>query len=79
MTKKLVFDRPISLSLRSGQTVKIPNDEVWKIFSAGSMELNGDITSASPETAIFGGGSTISSSGNSATGISGIAFKIVEV
>lgn len=79
MTKKLVFDRPISLSLRSGQNVKIPNDEVWKIFSAGSIVLNEDTTSASPETAILGGGSTISGSGNSATGISGIAFKIVEV
>lgn len=78
MTKKLVFDRPISLSLKNNQSVIIPNDEVWKIFSAGSMELNGDTTSDSPETAILGGGSTISDSGNGTTGISGIAFKIVE-
>lgn len=79
MTKKLVFDRPISLSLRSDQNVKIPNGEVWKIFSAGSMKLNGNTTQSTPATAILGGGSTISGSGNGTSGISGIAFKIVEV
>lgn len=79
MTKKLVFDRPISLSLRSNQHVIMPKDEVWKIFSAGSLELNGDTTRASAETALLGGGSTISGSGSGTSGISGIAFKIVEV
>lgn len=78
MTKKLVFDRPISLSLKNNQSVIIPNDEVWKIFSSGSMELNGGTTQSTPATAILGGGSTISGSGNATTGISGIAFKIVE-
>lgn len=78
MTKKLVFDRPLSLSLRSDKSVKIPNDEVWKIFSVGSMKLNGDTTQSTPATAILGGGSTISGSGNGTSGISGIAFKIVE-
>ena len=79
MTKKLVFDRPISLSLGSNQRVIMPKDEVWKIFSAGSMVLNGDTTQSTPATAILGGGSTISGSGSGTSGISGIAFKIVEV
>lgn len=75
MAKKLVFDRTLWITAKSGFKITVPEDEVWKLGSA-DYETIKESSFNSASDRIIGGGSKITASAEAC--FSGIAFKIVE-
>lgn len=84
MAKKLVLDRPINLTIKDDSTVTVPADEVWKVSATipgnSLAELNDvrateNSTGAAVRNLVLGGGAKI----KGLVGLTGIAFKLVEV
>lgn len=87
MPKKLVLDRALSIYLTGGQSVTIPEGEVWKLSLAGNVKIN-DVffqwrDNNKVTGGLFTGGFKIKTGSDSASSdgvsLSGLAFKLQEV
>lgn len=88
MSKRLVLDRAIAITLTDDKSVTVPNGEVWRLSVFGDVEVNGISVTGSVApvllNGIFSSGTEIKTYGRSSSSrkeafLSGIAFKLQEV
>lgn len=88
MSKRLVLDRAIAITLTDDKSVTVPNGEVWRLSVFGDVEVNGISVTGSVApvllNGIFSSDSAIEPHGRSTSSkkhafLSGFAFKLVEV